>query len=439
MPHSHDPQPEINAWLHQKASGWLQLARGRADLLAGEAATGWQLQSWGANLFGCYPGHAPAALLVYIPPGRAARANLAALLAAAQAWQNTAGELPVTLKFLTGPLAGDRLAAHATDLAATALVYAEGEYQQGRPLLALGLKGLLEVELRATTLAKDAPAAYSETMPAASWLLIRGLATLKSDAQEVQIEDFEAGLDSVPAEESMQLLKATPGFSPALARRLKDYGLDGYIFNLNDRLVLQTEFMVPTVNVSTIEVGSFGFSGRLKLPATARARLDFHLVPFQDPDWVFTALEGHFAEKDFGPQLEIIRLPGSLRPSRTPMTAPFVRAAVEAAQAPLVAPISAFSGPLALLKEAIKNPPAICGGLDRLNRADFQAQANWLARLFTVVPEELESYPDRSASLGTFADHHGDDFELPDLPDLSLLIPELPETESDLFGSVPEH
>lgn len=455
--------PEIDAWLDRQASGWLKIARSRVDLLAEGWAAGWQVQEWGDSVFGQFSGSGPASLLVYIPPGRASRSNLAALLAAAQSWQTLAGELPLTLKFLMGKLDSALLDGHAADLAADAIVYAEGEYRQGRPLLSLGLKGLLEVELRVTTMSKDAPSAYSEIMPAASWLLVQAIAALKSDSQEVQIEDFEAGIAPFPAQESLALRQATPDFSPELAQRLKDYGLNGYIFNLGDWLVLQTQFMVPTVNVSALECGSFDRAGHLKLPATARARLDFHLVPYQDPDAVFESLKQHLLAKDFGPQLEIIQLPGALRPSRTPLTAPFIRAALAAfADAtgqpplvvplvvPLVAPISVFSGPLALLKEALGSPPAICGGLGRekVSRADFSAHSRWLAHLLAAVADprnsSFETYPDRPAEpFEIFSERPGDtgetDFELPDLSDLSILIPDLPEMEDDLFGSVPEH
>lgn len=450
IPNSPGQLPEVDGWLHRQASGWLKTARSRVDLLAEGQTGGWQLQQWGDSLFGHYPGSGPASLLVYIPPGGASRANLSALLAAVQSWQTVAGALPLTVKFLLGKLDNALLVEHATDLTADAIVYAEGAYRQGRPLISLGLKGLLEVELHVTTMSKDAPSAYSEIMPAASWLLVQAIAALKSDSQEVQIEDFEAGLTSLPAEESLALRQAAPDFSPELAQRLKDYGLSGYIFNLSDWLVLQTQFMVPTVNVSALECGSFGRAGHLKLPATARARLDFHLVPYQDPDRVFDSLKQHLLAKDYGPQLEIIQLPGSLRPSRTPLTAPFVMAALAAAsnvtgQPPLVAPISVFSGPLALLKEALNSPPAICGGLGqgRVSQTDFTVQARWLAHLFTVVPDgSFETYPDRTAdTFEIFSDHSNwieePDFDLPDLSDLSLLIPDLPEMEDDLFGSAP--
>lgn len=468
-----DRLQKIDAWLDRQASGWLKLGRAGSALPLDGSLAGWQIQKSGATVFGQHQGSGTASLLVYIPSAAtpAGRYNLAALLAAAEAWQAGAGELPLTLKFLMGPVDPAWLAAHSADLAADALIYAEGEYRQGRPLISLGLKGLLEVELRVTTMTKAAPSAYSEIMPAASWTLVQAIAALKSDSQEIQIENFEDNLAPLPVEESHALLKATPDFSPELAERLKDYGLSGYIFNLNDRLILQTQFMVPTVNVSALECGSFGRAGRLKLPSTARARLDFHLVPYQDPDQVFESLKAHLLALEFGPQLEITQLPGALRPSRTSMSAPFVQAALVAAESaagrpPLVAPISLFSGPLALLKEALGGPPAVCGGFGlgrgRVNRADFTTQARWLAHLLPAIRSDrlngsfatfpdwsspaFENLPDRPLEIDEMVFELPDwpvesaelTFELPDLPDLSTLIPDLPGLENDPFGSAPE-
>ncbi|MDB5078846.1 MAG: hypothetical protein JWP00_770 [Chloroflexi bacterium] len=448
----------IDAEINRQASRYLKEARQQLDRLTDDLPDGWQVQKWGKTVFGQYQGSGSASLLVYFPALPASRYNLSALLAAAAAWQTVAGELPVTLKFLWGPLDKTLLSEHAADLAASAIIYAEGEYRQGRPLISLGMKGLLEVELRVTTMSKAAPSVFSEIMPAASWTLVQAIAALKSDSQEVQIEDFEDNLAPLPAEESRALLKATPDFSPELARRLEDYGLSGYVFNLNDQLVLQTQFMVPTVNVSALECGSFDRAGRLKLPASARARLDFHLVPYQDPDQVFELVKNHLLSKDFGPQLEIIQLPGALRPSRTPLSAAFIQAALGAAkraagQPPLVGPISLFSGPLALLKVALGSPPAICFGLGpgRPGRADFSAQARVLAHLLTVVPglpgDFPETFPDWPvSSLQNFPDQQADPegltFELPDLPDfsdISQLIPDFPEMENDPFGSAPKN
>ncbi len=429
---------KIDGWLRREASSWLRKAGKRPDLLAAARSDGWQLQEWGNLIFGQFQ-DGPAGLLVYIPPGSAGAANLAALLASVRSWQ-AAGELPLTVKFLWGPLDKTTLTAHAGDLAADAIIYAEGEYRQGRPLLSLGVKGLLEVELRVKTMSKDAPSAFSEIMPGASWLLVQAIAALKSDSQEVQIEGFDEDIFPLPVEESAALRKTAPDFAPELAGRLRDYGLDEYIFSLNDRLVLQTQFMVPTVNVSALECGSFSPAGRLKLPATARAGLDFLLVPYQNPDMIFEKLRQHLLAKDFGPQLEIIQLPGSQRPSRTPFSARFVQATLAAGEAlpqpPLVAPSALFAGPLADLKEALGNPPAVCFGLGqgRVRLSDFKTQVRWLAHLFPLAQSGnaamFEVYPDRPIErLTSAAKKVPAPTEALDLSDLSQLIPDFPELD----------
>lgn len=419
-----------------EAAAWLSRTGDEQALLAQARLGGWQTEQWDATFFGQLRGTGPARLLVYLPPGRAARINLAALLAAAHSYSD--GELPLTLKFLSGPLTDELLAVHAAELAADAIIYAEGEYQDGRPMLSLGLKGRLEVELRVKTLAKDAPSVYSEIMPGAAWPLVQAVNALKSESQEVQIEDFEEDLFVLPADEAAALRRAVPGFTPGLAARLKEYGLTHYIFGMGDRLVLQTQFLVPSLNVSALECGSFMASGRLKLPATARARLDFWLVPYQQPTRIFARLCDFLMEKDFGPYLEITKLPGSLRPSRTPLSASFVQAVLAAGDAldqpPLVVPVALFAGPLADLKEALGNPPAVCFGLGsgRPSRKDFTSQARWLAHLFGLVPggdaAMFEIYPDQPLSApprtATSAPANA-----PDLSDLAELIPDFPELD----------
>jgi hypothetical protein len=186
----------------------------------------------------------------------------------------------------------------------------------------------------------------------------------------------------------------------------------------------------------------------LKLPATARARLDFLLVPYQDPGQVFEKLRQHLLTREFGPQLEISQLPGALRPSHTPLAARFVQDVLTAGEAvgapPMVAPVGLFSGPLAALKEAAGNPPAICLGLGRrrVSRADFTTQTRWLAHLFPLVlsgdAAMFEIYPDRPAPA---AKKLAEPPDAPDLTDLSELIPDFPELDlpDEPFGPVTEN
>ena len=160
------------------------------------------------------------------------------------------------------------------------------------------------------------------------------------------------------------------------------------VFDINDVQILQLEYRVPTVNVSAIECGNFG-SGRLKLPSSARATVDCYLLPDQQPDRIFKIIQDYLLEKGFE-DVQVRELPGAYRPSRTPLDDPFVAASLEAVQAEhiLLAPISPFSGPLAMLKDSAGfDTPGLCVGLDTPtpNETDFITQARLLAHLLPIV------------------------------------------------------
>lgn len=413
--------PKVDALVETKFAKWLAQSKVPASLQTRLTEASWTVEQWGKTLFATSSTDLQApALLVYLPEppaqakgGRRKRSvqtptttyNMAAVLTAWAAWQEVNGDALVTLKLLSGPLDEGLLTEHAPVLAADAIIYALGEYTGGRPLVSLGLKGLLEVELRAKTLSQSASSAYSEVMPAASWVIVRALDALKSDVQEVKIDYFEQNIAPLPAQESRLLLAAVPQHRERLARQLQHYGLSHYIFELKDALVLQTEYRVPTVNVSAIECGSFNEAGRLKLPAMARAWVDLHLVPDQTSAQIFQLLYNYLTEKNFD-GLEVIQLPGSLEPTRTPLDNPFVALALATSEAvtgqpPLLAPISPYTGPLAMLKAAAGQPPAICIGLDEnATRQDGQAHAKFLAHLLPEIASlRFETLPELSFEL----------------------------------------
>ncbi len=392
---------ELDSYVARQASAWVADPPTTATMLKRMQAAGLIVKQWRGTIFArSKAAKDKPALLVYLPSVSGASHNLGAVIALAEAWHTTAAGSSTALKVLIGSLNQNLLEQHAPDLTAEAIVYALGEYSNGRPLVSLGLKGLLEVELRAKTMSHDAPSAYSEIMPSAAWLIVRALESIKSDVQEVKIEHFEESLAALPGEESRLLLKSVPDHADRLSQKLKEYDLNHYLFELGNALVLQTKYRVPTVNISAIECGSLGRTGRMKLPSAARARLDFQLVPDQHPERIFELLQAHLEEKNFE-GLEVVQLPGALAPSRTPLSEPFVRRALEAVEdaagkPALLVPISPFSGPLALLKAALGDPPAICTGLGetQTDPADFATHVKFLARLSLQVgtrPPEIEA------------------------------------------------
>jgi acetylornithine deacetylase/succinyl-diaminopimelate desuccinylase-like protein len=383
----------VDTHIAAQVATWFADPVAPGDLLSRLAKAGLATQQWRGTLFAQSEAAKTApALLVYYPSLADQRYNLTALVAAVEAWAGTDGLPPLALKLLVGPVTETLLKNRAKELGRGAIIYGLGEYSQGRPMISLGLKGLLEVELKVKTMSQSAPSAYSEIMPSAAWLLVRALDSIKSDAQEVKIDHFEDDLVALPGEESRLLLKSVPEHSDRLAQNLKQYELEHYIFELSDALVLQTKYRVPTVNISAIECGSLKDAGRLKLPATARARLDFHLLPDQQPAKIFELLKNHLEERNFE-GLEAVQLPNSYAPTRTPLNHPFIQQTLEACQnatgkPALVTPISPFSGPLAMLKSALGDAPAVCTGLDEdnISEADFAAHVRFLTRLLAAMP-----------------------------------------------------
>jgi acetylornithine deacetylase/succinyl-diaminopimelate desuccinylase-like protein len=75
----------------------------------------------------------------------------------------------------------------------------------------------------------------------------------------------------------------------------------------------------PTTNVAGFHSGYGGPGSKTIIPAEATVKMDFRLVPDQDPDHVFATIEAHVARH--APGVAVRRL-GAMRPSDTPLEHP---------------------------------------------------------------------------------------------------------------------
>src|SRR5262249_51617810 len=100
------------------------------------------------------------------------------------------------------------------------------------------------------------------------------------------------------------------------------------------------------------------------LPARASAKVDFRLVPDQDPEDIVKKLRGHLDREGFG-DIQVNYLGGE-RPARTDPDDPFVRLVVEAGREAygrdmLVYPMAGGSGPSSPSIHDLKLPVATAG------------------------------------------------------------------------------
>lgn len=262
------------------------------------------------------------------------KGHLLLRIQAVEAYRAVFGELPIRVRFLiegeeeSGSTNLARLL--ATDPSLTdghgALKEGGAVDSAGRPQLLLGGKGISYVELRVRTLAHDAHSGYATFLPNAAWRLVDALGTLLDPSGRILIDGFYDDVRPPSAEEQAHVL-ALP-FDADEIRRI--YGLSALAFGRSDteaRLASQFE---PTCNICGIESGFTAEGSKTVIPAIAACKIDFRLVPDQDPARVAILIGEHLERHGFT-DVECITKEGT-RPYRGRWDDPLVRAAQSAAE-----------------------------------------------------------------------------------------------------------
>ena len=281
------------------------------------------------------------------------KGNIAARLAALRAWKEVRGELPCAVKFciegdeeIGSPQMEEFVAEQRGLLAADACVWEGGGVTwEGVAQVNLGVKGLLYVELESNTVNRDAHSSYGTVLPNAAWRLAWALASIKGPDERVLIDGFyDAVRPSTPEERAA--VEAMPSEE---VETLKSYGVEEALTGVRGLEYRLRHLFEPTATIDGLTSGYEGEGAKTVLPARAMAKMDFRLVPDQDPDDIFTKLRHHLDSRGFSDIT--LRLLSGERPARTPVSDPLVevvrRAVVDAyGREPLIVPTMAGTGPL---------------------------------------------------------------------------------------------
>ena len=186
------------------------------------------------------------------------------------------------------------------------------------PNLALAGRGLLYVELHVRTMSRDAHSGGAHALPSAAWRLVRALATLKDNDERVLIDGFYD--DAKPMSDvDRALMEALPSVE-ANWREL--FGVETFVNGMTGT-DLRTSVFNPTCNIAGITTGYQGEGIKTVDAATASAKIDFRLVPDQDPEDIFRKLRAHLDAHGFA-DIEVTRL-GQMWPHKSPPDDPFVQ------------------------------------------------------------------------------------------------------------------
>ncbi len=268
---------------------------------------------------------------------------------------------------------------------------------EGAPVTYLGMRGIFYVELSVRTLSHDAHSGLgSSIFPNAAWRLVWALATLKGPDERIRIAGWYDDVRG-PSARDRELLARLPDEEG----RLKEaYGLTDFLGGATGVELRRRAVFEPTCTISGLTGGYQGPGSKTVLPATASAKIDFRLVPEQDPADLLRKLRRHLDEHGFADVA--IRQLGGEHAARTDPDAPFVRMVAEAAEGlydrPMVlAPLSGGTGPMYPFVEHLGMPIANSGVAtpdtnvhapnEFVEIAEFLRGAKHAARILARMPD----------------------------------------------------
>lgn len=281
------------------------------------------------------------------------KAEIAARLTAIRALREVYGELPVTIRWMIegeeeiGSVHFEEIAKKYAHLfkADGALWEGSGFDDDGRPSLVLGCKGLVYVQLDVQGVGVDAHSGSAPILPSAAWRLVQALATLRTPEGHVRIPGFYDAV-MTPGEPEIEAL-ANQGDHEVVMKQA--FGIESFNDNLTGIELRKRQAFSPTCNIAGLLSGYTGEGSKTVLPAKAMAKIDFRLVPDQEPDDIVAKLRAHLDAEGYS-DIRITTF-GNAEPVMTPLDHPFsqriARIASEYAELPAsITPLGGGTLPL---------------------------------------------------------------------------------------------
>ena len=333
------------------------------------------------------------------------KGDLTSRLWAVKALQATRGGLPCRVKFIIegeeeiGSVHFEHYVHENREaLAGDACIWEFGERDMHERLnMVAGVKGICYLDLSLITAARDLHSQYGAIVEGAAMRLIWALGTLKDPATgRIRVPGFYDRVRA-PTSEEKAAVRALP-FDEEERRAY--YGVQSWIGGKRAEAAQYDLYFSPTCTVCGFHSGYTGPGSKTVLPARAIAKVDFRLVPDQDPEEITELVRRHFAAHGVG-DIDI-QLLGGERAYRSPLADPFIqmvaRIAGEATgRAVLLKPTSGGTGPMYPLGTALGIPIISLGGgywdsrghapEEHIRLADFEETIFMMARIVEAFAE----------------------------------------------------
>jgi acetylornithine deacetylase/succinyl-diaminopimelate desuccinylase-like protein len=290
------------------------------------------------------------------------KGELITRIKAVESYLKTEGDVPCNVKFLVegeeeiGSMHVERyLKKYKKKFSCDGVIWEFGYVDaKDRPIISLGMKGLLYVELSVTESIRDAHSSLAVLIENPAWRLLEALKTLRDVNGKILIKDWYKEVDIFTKEE-IKLIRTEPFGEKEFK---KEYGIKRFVANKTGIAARKALVGEPTCNIAGFVSGYTGPGAKTVLPAQALVKIDFRLVPKMDPLKQLARLKQHLKSNGFG-DIKVNMIHGEAA-SKTKILDPFVskvkKAANESFGKSIVSVSSAGTGPMYSFAKVLSAP-----------------------------------------------------------------------------------
>ncbi len=261
------------------------------------------------------------------------KGELITRIKAVEASLKTTGDVPCNIKFMiegeeeTGSAhIEEYLKKYKKKFSCDGVIWEFGYVDaKNRPIIGLGMKGLLFVELSVKESIRDAHSSLAVLVKNPAWRLIEAVKTLRDSSGKILIKDWYN--DVTPfSKTDLKLIRNEPFDEKSFK---KEFGISSFVGNKRGMDAKKALVGGATCNIAGFVSGYTGEGAKTVLPGQALVKIDFRLIPKMVPKKQVMKLKKHLKSKGFD-DVSIKVFHGEAA-ARTDSTEPFVSQVKKAA------------------------------------------------------------------------------------------------------------
>ena len=290
------------------------------------------------------------------------KGELITRIKAVEAYLKTTGDVPCNIKFViegeeeTGSAhIEDYLTKYKKKFSCDGVIWEFGYIDaQNRPIIGLGMKGLLFVELSVKESIRDAHSSLAVLIKNPAWRLIEAVKTLRNSDGKILIKDWYK--EVIPfSKKDLKLIRQEP-FDENVFK--KEFGITSFVGSKKGMDAKKALVGDATCNIAGFLSGYTGDGAKTVLPGDALIKIDFRLIPKMEPKKQIMRLKKHLKSNGFD-DIKIKVFHGEAA-ARTSSSDPFVTQVQDAANKSFGKSIlnvsNAGTGPMYSFVDILKAP-----------------------------------------------------------------------------------